>query len=127
MAVITIKQLKAKGACRNQVALFRKHFGAEANVTVAAARKVATLFDWDWAAGALLTPKGYYKYEAARKQLYDEYEAARGPLYDKYQADLRLLYDKYEADRKPLDDKYRTGCAPIFARLYNVKANRQEG
>lgn len=55
MNVITAKMLEEKGACGDQVKLFRKMFGESAVVTVEGCIAVADKFDWYWAASELLT------------------------------------------------------------------------
>jgi len=48
---ISAADLKAKGACLDQAALFRKTFGARPiNITAALCAKHAQKFHWDWAA-----------------------------------------------------------------------------
>jgi hypothetical protein len=56
MKTITLQTLKDKGACADQVALFAKRFGEQAEVTGSACIAVAPLFNWDWAAQNMLSP-----------------------------------------------------------------------
>ena len=56
------RDLQAAKACPEQVALFRAHFGDGGTVTLAKVRKVAGLFNWDWAARFLLSPASRAEY-----------------------------------------------------------------
>ena len=62
---LTAKDLIAKDACPKQVALFRKHFPRGGTVTLAKVLSVAEVFNWDWAAGRLLTPSNQAEYQRA--------------------------------------------------------------
>src|ERR1700728_4070397 len=64
---ITLQQLKAKGACEEQVALFAEHFGQGSEVTLEKCLSVAGIFDWYWAAKRFLLPTRraeYFRVEA---------------------------------------------------------------
>ena len=52
---ITAELLCAKGACTDQIALFRKFYPKGKNVTLAACLRHATRFNWRWAARNLLS------------------------------------------------------------------------
>lgn len=54
--IITMQMLINKGACDDQVDLFAQTFGESVIVTLKRAEKVASLFDWDWAACLLDAP-----------------------------------------------------------------------
>ena len=48
-ALFTLQMLIDEKACEEQTVLFRETFGQSVNVTVARAKKVAGLFDWNFA------------------------------------------------------------------------------
>lgn len=62
---ITLDDLRAKGACADQAAEFERLFGQSVTVTVAKARKVAQVFDWNWAADAFLKAPALAEYARA--------------------------------------------------------------
>ena len=74
-AIITLKQLTDARACSEQVERFEATFGDSVNVTVARARKVSGLFDWDFAR-RFLDGEGKAAYEAAMAPAYAAYKAA---------------------------------------------------
>ena len=79
MAILKLSQLK--GACSNQRALFRKHFGTGGEVTLAKVEAVADLFDWDWAASHLLSPPAKAEYDKVRAAAwFKSWEADHGSL-----------------------------------------------
>lgn len=72
---LTLKQLIVAVACEDQVELFKRLFGDSVEVTVERAVSVADRFDWDWAAGRLLSPaarKAFNEAEAAARKEYNE-------------------------------------------------------
>ena len=60
--IITKQMLIDAKACPDQVNLFEKTFGDSVIVTVSRAKKVANLFQWDWAI-RLLDGQGQAEYE----------------------------------------------------------------
>ncbi len=72
-ARITYAQLRASGACRDQLALFKRKFGDSVEVTVQLAESVANEFDWDWAASKLLKAAAWDEYYRVRAAARDEY------------------------------------------------------
>ena len=84
---LTIKDLRAAGACAYQVKLFEQHFGDGGTVTLAKVRKVASLFDWNWAARYLLSPAGRAEYERI-------VASAGYAEYDRVIASARAEYDR---------------------------------
>ena len=71
---LTIKDLRVAGACADQVKLFEQHFGDGGTVTLAKVRKVASLFNWNWAALHLLSPAGRAEYNRVSAPAWAEYE-----------------------------------------------------
>ena len=72
--VVTLQMLLDKGACSSQVELFKKHFPkkGEAKVTKALCLKVASIFDFDWAAEALLPAPLLAEYQSKKALLFCE-------------------------------------------------------
>ena len=95
-AITTLKQLTDVGACSEQVALFKATFGDSVNVTVARARKVSGLFDWDFAR-RFLDGEGKAAYNAARATADAAYDAATAPAYAAYNAARATAYAAYNA------------------------------
>ena len=64
---ITVNLLKEKNACKEQVILFRKAFGAkgEASLSKRNAIKYASVFDFGWAARHLLNSEDLAEYQKA--------------------------------------------------------------
>ena len=59
---LTLTTLKKKGACSEQVALFRKMFGRSVEITEALCVEHASVFSWGWAARNLLTAPALAEY-----------------------------------------------------------------
>ena len=78
---ITLRHLKLKGACSEQVALFQKHFGQGGEVTLEKCLSVADVFDWSWAARNLLSPAADTEYERAKASALAEYERAKAAAF----------------------------------------------
>ena len=74
---ITLAHLKSSGACSDQVELFQKLFGAEAEITVVGCLAVADKFDWDWAAEKFLTAPALAEYERVTAPAWAEYQRVR--------------------------------------------------
>ena len=81
---LTIKDLRAADACEKQVKLFEQHFGDGGTVTLAKVRKVASLFDWNWAARYLLSPARRAEYERIVAPALAEYERIGAPAWYEY-------------------------------------------
>ncbi len=113
-AIITLKQLTDARACSEQVERFEATFGDSVNVTVARARKVSGLFDWDFAR-RFLDGEGKAAYEAAMAPAYAAYEAAMAPAYAAYEAAMAPAYAAYKAARAPAAAAYKAAMAPAYA------------
>ena len=79
------RDLQAAKACPEQVALFRAHFGDGGTVTLAKVRKVAPLFNWDWAARFLLSPASWAEYERVKVLARAEYDSVTVPAWAQYE------------------------------------------
>ena len=115
---ITVKQLRALGACAAQVEMFEGLFGASVEVTEALCVKHAQEVGagtWDWAAGHLFSPSAWATYEAARTSARAEYEAGATALaeYDAARASVRA---EYEAARGTARAAYKAAVARAFGR-----------
>ena len=66
----TVDILESKKACLDQIKLFKEHFPDGAPMTVEAAIKVASVFDWGWAANHLLSSEGRKAYEEGEASLF---------------------------------------------------------
>ena len=86
---LTRKDLRAADACDKQVKLFEQHFGDGGTVTLAKVRKVASLFDWNWAARYLLSP--------ARRAECNRVTASAWAEYDRVIAPARAEYERAKA------------------------------
>ena len=74
---LTANDLEKAHACQLQIRLFREHFGDGGTVTLAKVRKVAALFNWDWAAQHLLSPKSRAEYKRATAPALAKHDRAR--------------------------------------------------
>src|SRR5579863_7794143 len=98
---ITVELLRKKGACKEQMSLFKELFPNGVIVTKAECLAVADKFNWYWAAHNLLNPN-------ARKA-YDEACAHARKAYGEACAPIRKAY--YEACA-PAYKAYDEACAP---------------
>jgi len=93
---ITLSLLESKGACDDQVRLFRTHFGeCPAPLDDATALRMASVFDFDWAAQNLLSPEGWKAYEEAEASLWKTYMEAKAPLLKAYDDAKAPLWKTY--------------------------------
>ena len=112
---LTIKDLRVAGACEKQVKLFEQHFGDGGTVTLAKVRKVASLFDWNWAARYLLSPARRAEYERVRDSALAEYERVRAPALAEYEGIRASALAEYEHVRAPAWAEYKRVRAPAWA------------
>jgi hypothetical protein len=120
---ITYSLLKLYGACPEQLALFKKHFGVKNSVplTKAVARKFGCVFQIHWAVGKFLTERDRKEY----------YKACTPYLRECCKADARLTdrfneagdysgnsYEKYENARARNVSKCYKAEAEEFVRIY---------
>jgi cell division septum initiation protein DivIVA len=71
---LTLATLKKKGACKEQVVLFRKMFGKSVEITEALCVEHAAVFSWGWAAENLLTAAALAEYQRVRAAALAEYQ-----------------------------------------------------
>ena len=79
-------ELVRVGACKDQLALFKQHFGEGGEVTPAKAVAVAGLFDWHWAVRRFLSPAQRKAYHAATAEASKAYYAAMAEAHKAYRA-----------------------------------------
>ena len=119
MKYITLEQLLAKKACKEQVELFKQHFpSGNALVTIKRARALSSVFDFQWAADNLLTPAAQEAYEAVRRSALEAYEAVRRSALEAYEAVERLAWEDYMAVKRPAREAYNAARAAAFALAY---------
>ena len=82
---LTFTQLKAKGACADQLALFELTFGNSVIVDVELCQRVASQFDFDWAARNLLSAPASAEYERVTAPASAEYERVTAPALAEYE------------------------------------------
>lgn len=109
---ITTRKLRDKGACNEQVALFREKFGekvefASKRAAVAAAKKLGSAFKWDWAAENLLSAKGSAEYRKARDAAWAECQKVRGAAWAEYKKARDAAAAKYEKVKEAAWAEYK--------------------
>ncbi len=62
MTILTVKALRKKHACPDQVNLFKIYFGDKVNITTKLCEKHKKYFDWYWAVTTLLIGAAYSVY-----------------------------------------------------------------
>ena len=80
---ITLRILKAKGACESQCERFAALFPEGVEVTEALCIKHADEFNWDWAAQHLLRASASAEYEHVEASALAEYERAKASVFAK--------------------------------------------
>ena len=97
--IVTLKQLKAKGACVAQVRKFEELFGASVEVTEALCQKHAEDFDFAWATRLLPAPaqKAFDEAMALAWKAYDEAMAPAQKAFDEATAPAWKAYDEARA------------------------------
>ena len=126
--ILTYERLKQAGACRDQLALFKRKYGASVAVTVEAAIEAASEFDWTWARRLLDEPaQAAYNaataparaaYGAARAPARAAYEAARSPARAAYNAAGASAWAAYEAATAPAWAAYEAATASAWAQAF---------
>jgi hypothetical protein len=95
-STLKVQTLIRKGACKDQVSLFRDRFGNSVEVTEALCLSVARNFDFIWAAQNLLTPTAFAEYRRA----------------------VMPVWAAYTRDRPPAPTELECAKAAAFGRLY---------
>lgn len=94
---ITLAMLKAKGACADQVILFRATFGEGGEVTLEKCLSVAHNFDWVWAARYLFSYPVWVAFLRMRGPALDRFASKLAPetrqkAESDYQKDVALAF-----------------------------------
>ena len=113
-ALFTKQMLIDANACQEQIAHFERLFGDSVVVTVAKARKVANVFDWDFAERFLDAPASA------------EYERVKAPAsaeYERVEASALAEYQRVEA---PAWAEYQRVKAAAWATAYIATCKRKQ-
>ncbi len=95
---ITSRLLKSKGACADQIDLFKATFPKGAEPTLENCLKAASAgLDLDWVAGNLLGPEAYEVYYAATAEPRKVYRAATASPWKVYLAATAEAWKVYDA------------------------------
>jgi hypothetical protein len=86
MRKITVSLLREHCACATGIAKFKRLFPDGVIVTRELCVQHAHQFDWDWAAGHLLTPTARAQYDAAIATVLAQYLAAIDVVWAQYDA-----------------------------------------
>ena len=121
-ARITYAQLRASGACRDQLALFKRKFGDSVEVTVQLAESVANEFDWDWVASKLLKAPAWDEYERVTAAAWDEYERVTAAAWAEYYRVTAPAWDEYKRVKAAARAECERVTAAAWAEYYRVGA-----
>ena len=96
MNTITLEQLKEHEACTRQLLLFKELFGKEVELTVRRCIKYYDKFNWDWAAGYLLSDELYEEYLNIRQLAWEEYKKIQQPAWEEYKKIQQPAWEEYK-------------------------------
>ena len=119
--IVTKQMLIDADACQNQVDLFEKTFGDSVVVTLSRAKKVANLFQWDWAV-QLLDGQGYAEYRRAMTAAWAEYERAAAPALAEYNRVREAARPEYTRSKEAEWAEYKRVQAVAWAEYKRVEA-----
>ena len=112
---LTANDLEKAHACQLQIWRFRKHFGDGGTVTLAKVRKVAALFNWDWAAPHLLSPKSRAEYRRVTASAWAEYNRATAAARAEYEPTASAWAEYDRARASALAEYERATASAWFA------------
>ena len=115
---ITLRTLKAKGACRDQCKRFAALFPEGVEVTEALCIEHAAEFNWDWAAQSLLTAPALAEYKRTTATALAEYDRVTASAWAEYQRTTAPALAEYQRTTAPAWVKYDRVTAATFAKLY---------
>ena len=115
---LTLATLRAKGACREQLLLFKAKFGNSVEITEALCVEHSTEFSWGWAASNLLSAPAWAAYEDATAPARAAYEAATAPARAAYEAATEAAWAAYDAASAPAWAAHEAAIASAWARAY---------
>jgi len=115
--------LEARGACADQVEMFRQHWPNGAKPTIPALRKAARLeLDLDWFASRFLGVPARAAYEEATAQAWTAYEEATAPAWAAYEEATAQARAAYEEATAQAWTAYREAKAQALAAYREAKA-----
>ena len=134
-AIFTKQMLTDAEACSGQVAEFERLFGDSVVVTVAKARKVVNVFDWNFAA-QFLDDEGRTEYERAKAPAlagyrrvtaaaWAEYDRAKSAAWAEYERVTAAAWAEYERVTAPALAEYDRAKAPAWAAAYIATCKRR--
>ena len=122
---ITAAQLRAKKACRDQLALFVATYGdsvtftSEADLASAAATSKLNL---KWFAERFLSTTLLAEYRRQNATIWAEYERQNAPLWAEYQRQNAPLWAEYQRQNAPILAEHQRQNAPILAEYQRQRA-----
>ncbi len=119
---ITLKQLRALGACSEQVSKFEKTFGKEVTLTREVVLEHFHAFDMDWLIPKILTPVQLKAYLDAKAPLWKAYQDAEATLWKAYLDARAPLWKAYQDARAPLLRSYVDARAPLWKAYQDARA-----
>ncbi len=97
---LTLQTLIDKGACSEQVELFRATFGESVRVTQRLCVSVADAFSWPWAARHLLSAPASAEYERVTAPAWAEYKRVTAAARAEYERVTARTFAKlYNGDK----------------------------
>jgi hypothetical protein len=118
--IITADMLREKQACADQLRVFEERFPNGAEVSEALARELALVFDWEWAAKALLSPSASKAYNEATALAWEAYNEATAPASKAYNEATALAWEAYNEAKAtaPASKAYNEALA-LASKSYN--------
>jgi len=111
MKILTLAQLKAKGACADQRNEFKRRFGSQVEISVDLCLSVASVFDWTWAAHNFLSPPAGRAYEEATAPARRAYKEACARARRAYEEACAATWRAYEEACATTWRAYEEACA----------------
>ena len=123
---LTLATLKKKGACSEQVALFRKLFGKSVEITEALCAEHAKAFSWEWAAGNLLTAAACVEYRHVTAAAWAEYDRVVAPAWAECLRVAAAALEEYKRVAAAACAEYQRVTAAAWARAH-ISDKRERG
>ena len=114
---ITVKLLKSKGACAEQVDKFAALFPDGVEPTKALCFAHAQTFDWRWAAENLLPAPAREAYDKARAPAERAYNEARATAEKAYNEAVATAWKARNEALAPAERAYNEAVATAFGRV----------
>ena len=119
---LTIQTLIGKGACPEQVELFRAKFGESVRVTQRLCVSVADAFAWNWAAQHLLSTLAWAEYVRVKAPAQAKYERVEAAAWAEYGRVTAPAWPEYERVRAAAWAEYERVTAAAGAECWRVRA-----